>query len=595
MSALRLILTLGALALAGCSGGGGGGSPAATTAPPTATPPATPPAPAPPAVASAVLVEGAVQKGPFIVGSNVLVNRLDERGKSTTSTLLTQIRDSVGTFSFETTERGTMQIVATGYYFSELTGQISNGVVALRSLYEVRDDARQVAHVNILTHLINERVLKLVSGGQMTLKAAIERAEDELVAALADALPIQDVKDFSQLSLYNGFGANETGNAYLLALSTGFYKYAETKSKEFNTATDAELTLILNQLSSDFAADGLLQPGLFIREFVTAIRSLSPATIAANLRSRSLVDYPKGLGVPDISRFLGLCAGNFACAWRAGAPAPGLSYLSAAAVYDGRVYLFGGNEPWALMPQQGWGSPDAVFAYDPALNQWEAKRPLPEPSWTTAAHTIGDKIFVVTGGEHYEAFSNGLYRYDPLMDLWAPRAGRPTYRSLFASAVMGGKIYVIGGLASADNEPGSVWKTSSVRGDVEVYDPASDSWSAGPALPFPIRTPEACSANDRIYVLGGPNADDPDVLSLSPGAASWVVESQLPAHRGRAFTCATAGDAIYLVGGDDRNYKSGQAREDWMLDRVDRYDTVLKTWRLRRACRPSASGSRPPS
>ena len=306
MLSTRVVCVLAALALAGC-GGGGGGTPSVG-----------------PRLASPVLIEGAVQKGPFIVGSTVLINRLDSRGRSTPSTLVAEIEDSVGSFSFETTERGPVQIVATGYYFSELTGQISDGQLTLKALYEVSTDARQIAHVNILTHLINDRVLELISDGEPSLREAIAQAEDELVAALSDALVISDLNEFSELSLYDSATTqnNTLGNAYLLALSTGFYKYAKTKAQEFGTATDAELTLVLNRISDDLADDGRLQPGPFIGEFVTAIRSLSPETIAANLRSRSLVDYPQGLGVPDISVFLDLCAGAFDCPWSAGAPMP---------------------------------------------------------------------------------------------------------------------------------------------------------------------------------------------------------------------------------------------------------------------------------
>ena len=290
------------LALAGC--GGGGGTPAAGAR-----------------LASPVLIEGAVQKGPFIVGSTVLINRLDDRGRSTPSTLLAEIEDSIGSFSFETTERGPVQIVATGYYFSELTGQVSDGQLTLKALYEVDTDARQIAHVNILTHLINDRVLELIADGQPTLARRSRKPRTSWSRLSPTPCAIADLNEFSELSLYNSATAqtNTLGNAYLLALSTGFYKYAKTKAQEFGTATDAELTLVLNRVSDDLADDGRLQPGPFIREFVTAIRSLSPETIAANLRSRSLVDYPQGLGVPDISVFL-TCAR--APSIVRGAPAP---------------------------------------------------------------------------------------------------------------------------------------------------------------------------------------------------------------------------------------------------------------------------------
>ncbi len=96
-----------------------------------------------------MFVEGGGPKGPFIVGSTVLINRLDSRGRSTPSTLVAEIEDSVGSFSFTTAEPGPVEIVAMGYYFSELTGQISEGTLTLRALYDVSGDTRQVAHVNI--------------------------------------------------------------------------------------------------------------------------------------------------------------------------------------------------------------------------------------------------------------------------------------------------------------------------------------------------------------------------------------------------------------------------------------------------------------
>lgn len=140
---------LAACLLLGACGGGGGNS-GGSTPPPTGSnpPPSTP-----------IAVSGAVQKGPFLVGSTVLVNKLDAQGRPTDSTVVTEIKDSIGSFSFQTTSAGPVQIVASGYYFSELTGNVSNGSLTLKALLEVQSTATQTAYVNILTHLINNRVL----------------------------------------------------------------------------------------------------------------------------------------------------------------------------------------------------------------------------------------------------------------------------------------------------------------------------------------------------------------------------------------------------------------------------------------------------
>jgi N-acetylneuraminic acid mutarotase len=556
MLTTRAVCLLAVLALAAC-GGGSGGSGGAT--PPAVTPP--------PVSVASVLVEGAVQKGPFIVGSTVLINRLDNRGQSTPSTLVAEIEDSVGSFSFKTDELGPVQIVAMGYYFSELTGQISDGVLTLRALYEVNDDTRQTAHVNILTHLINDRVLELIADGQPTLREAIAQAEDELVVALSDALVIPDLNEFSSLSLYDlATSQNNTlGNAYLLALSTGFYKYAKTKAQEFGTATDAELTLALNRISDDLADDGRLRSGPFIEEFVTAIRSLSPETIAANLRSRSLVDYPQGLGVPDISVFLSLCAGNFDCPWGAGAAMPITLSTHATAVHAGKIYVFGGST------QNGPYDNDEVNAYDPLANEWTPKQRMPVRSRAVTAHTIGDTIYVVVGTDHFMQLQNTLYAYDPIADQWSSRATRPTYRTNFVSAAVNGLLYVIGGVGQVANGPGYAHPNEH-KSHVELYNPATDQWSTRSPLPTALTESRACVVGDEIYVFGGWTLAGPErsILTYNTLSNSWTAKSPMQTTRSSAFDCVTLDGTVYLVG--------GTALDHAIDGTIDRYDPFVETW-----------------
>lgn len=552
------------LLLAGC-GGGGGGDPAA---------PAAPTAQNPPPIAS-VEVRGAVQKGPFLVGSTVLINRLDSMGRSTSSTILSQVEDSVGSFDFVSTEPGPVQIVASGYYFSELTGQLSNGTLTLRALYQLTNQPNQRAHVNMLTHLINDRALQLISGSGKSFNEAIAQAESELLLAFRRALPVAGITAFSGLNIYDTSTAAvpSVGNVYLLALSTAFYKYAASKAAEFGTATDAELTLILNTLSADLAADGDIDKPGFVDEFIRAVRSLSAEVITNNLRSRSLIDYPNGLGVPDISVFLNLCAGDAVCPWRAGAPIPTKLLRPASAALDGKVYVFGGIIRFTA------GPPDFsadVYEYDVARNEWSKKAPMPIGFGfsESTAHAIGDKIFVVVQWGT-DGVRNDLLEYTPATDQWRVKAPRPTYRGSAATAAIRGKLYVVGGSGMIDDGPWALNKPGGAKSHVEIYDPASNSWTTGQAAPMPFTNMnQNCAYGDSIYIFDPEIDGNPAqglVLKYDATANTWSSTASMSAPSRRGASCSAVDGALYIAGGE-----AGYGVE--RLDLIQRYDPLQQSW-----------------
>jgi N-acetylneuraminic acid mutarotase len=557
----RFALIFAASLLSACGGGGGDNgqqtTPAGTV---PATPAATPAAP--------VKVNGAVQKGPFIVGSTVLINRLDKSGQATSQTILSEIKDSIGSFDFVSDAPGPVQIVATGYYFSELTGQISSGTLTLRALYELTDKAAQRAYVNLLTHLINHRALKLLSGGTLTMTEAIAQAESELLKAFNPALPVTGVKGFSELNIYGTESnvAPSLGSAYLLALSTAFYKYAEIEAERNGTALDAELSFVLNRLSDDLADNGAIDQPEFMNDFIRAVRSLSPATILDNLQKRSLVDYPRGLSVPDISVFLNLCAGTLDCPWRGTAPIPLLAFMPAIAEFDGKIYMFGGAVRFNS------GTTAATYEYDPVTNEWTARAPMPVASFDSSAHVIGDKIYVLaTYGVN--GFLNDLLEYTPATNTWRRLSPRPTYRYEFVSAAVNGKIYVLGGTGQIDDGPWS-GKDWSVKDHVEIYDVATDSWSTGQPAPMPFSELNGgCVHDGVIYIFGeltDPplNTSDASVLTYDTAKNSWSATSALTFNR-KGASCVTVGDQIYVAGG-----MVGANT----IDVLERFDPLRQTW-----------------
>ena len=79
-----------------------------------------------------------------------------------------------------------------------------------------------------------------------------------------------------------------------------------------------------------------------------------------------------------------------------------------------------------------------------------------------------------------------------------------------ASAVLNGKLYAIGGIGLSS---------------VEIYDPSTESWSAGVALPSEVRYGTAITTNGMIYLIGGRNSSDQNinqVLCFDPSTNQWL-------------------------------------------------------------------------
>jgi N-acetylneuraminic acid mutarotase len=159
--------------------------------------------------------------------------------------------------------------------------------------------------------------------------------------------------------------------------------------------------------------------------------------------------------------------------WETKADIPKTGIFSSVVV-DGKIFVFG-------VPS---GNP-VTYVYDPALDTWVSKAPMPNCQEVLAAAVLGGKIHLVGRGLH------GVY--DPALDSWETRTPMTTPRSEITANVVDGKIYVIGGRTGVEY---------SVAIN-EVYDPATDSWSTN--TPLPTRATGYASAvfDGKIYIIGG--------------------------------------------------------------------------------------------
>lgn len=249
------------------------------------------------------LLRGSAQKGPFVLGSKVTVNLLTSAGQPTVQTLVTETEDDLGNFSFSIQKSNPVQIIVEGFHFNEISGQLSNGTMTLQSIYQANANNTQKLTVNVMTHLIHKRILKLVQSG-VRFDDAIQQAESEWINTFQSVLPIESLNGFSELSLYGETSDEATGDAYLLALSATLYQYAMDLAVERGESSEALLTQTLNTLAEDLSKNGRIDAAEMLPRLLTASRSIHPGQVMNNLRVRANETLQTPLPVADLNRFI---------------------------------------------------------------------------------------------------------------------------------------------------------------------------------------------------------------------------------------------------------------------------------------------------
>ena len=197
----------------------------------------------------------------------------------------------------------------------------------------------------------------------------------------------------------------------------------------------------------------------------------------------------------------------------AGPPLQGLNLAT-----DGHlVYRVGG-----MQPRNAPGKPDDVHSvadvarYDPLAGRWDSMTPLPSPRSSHDVAILGHTLYVVGGWVLNGDPESATFAHQALsLDLstqqakWQP-IGQPFARRALTVAVHGGKVYAIGGFD----------ESSDPSLQVDVLDPATGKWSAGPELPGPDLNgfgPAACSVGDALIVSVG----DGSVCRLDERRKRW--------------------------------------------------------------------------
>ena len=242
-----------------------------------------------------VILQGSVNKGPFVIGSRVAVSLVDGRGNPTGAVFLARTINDLGEFELELRVPRYASLDASGYYYNEVTGRLSDSPIRLLAFYEAESSGAQEANLNIITHLSYLRVRRLLLAG-VDLGSATSQAEIELRLALeigpSDFDPGEAGIGMSLL------GGDTDANAYLLAVSAVLAQAAVLRDGPI----DAELQEMVNMIAEDLAEDGSLDEST-VRELREAEVALELDEVMDDL-ARRLHELDSMTDVPDLRRFI---------------------------------------------------------------------------------------------------------------------------------------------------------------------------------------------------------------------------------------------------------------------------------------------------
>lgn len=241
--------------------------------------------------------------------------------------------------------------------------------------------------------------------------------------------------------------------------------------------------------------------------------------------------------------------------WSPAPPMPtARQYLAAAIDPQGNIYAIGGFDAKGQ-------SLNTVEVYNPTTQTWRTAPPMPTARFGLAAATDTQGNVYAIGGSSINAGVPGgnpnlntVEVFNPATQTWSTAPPMPTGRAFLAAAAdLQGNIYAIGG-GSAAAEFGAT--------TVEVFSPTTQTWSTTASLATPrFHLAAAADSKGNIYAIGGANINGlifaGKIEVYSPATQSWSNQPdgsfQSPQAVSELAATADGKGNIYELGGSDPN------------------------------------------
>jgi DNA-binding CsgD family transcriptional regulator/N-acetylneuraminic acid mutarotase len=192
-------------------------------------------------------------------------------------------------------------------------------------------------------------------------------------------------------------------------------------------------------------------------------------------------------------------------------------------------------------------------------SRWTHLADLPAPRARLALAVYDERLYAI-GGDREAGVTGQVDIYSPDTDTWSAGTPQPTPVSNIGAAVVGDRIYV----------PGGCIGLTGATDQVQVYHPADDVWTQAAPMPLPLCAYALATADEKVYVVGGWDGKSfvNRVLVYDPANDTWAERRPMPVARGFAAAGALDG-VVYVVGGYDGtsefadNYAYNVAGDTW--------------------------------
>lgn len=231
-------------------------------------------------------ISGTAQKGPFVLGSQILISELDSDLVPTGRTFSTQTQDNSGIFTLNGVELASNFVLVRvdGFYYNEISGELSESQLSLSGIMDLSQADLQ--NLNILTHLEQYRLQYLVEQGT-SFASAKSQAHDE----------VMQMFEFSTMEISRSelLDISEQGEDHAMLLAASVILQGKR--------TTAELSELINLIGSDIREDGRLDNPDLGSQLINDASILKLAEIRNNIEQR-YEDLGMVRAIADFEKYL---------------------------------------------------------------------------------------------------------------------------------------------------------------------------------------------------------------------------------------------------------------------------------------------------